>query len=305
MLWPLAEQVLQAIGSHYVPVMQQIAQQSGAVGWSMLMAARTLEPDPVSAARLMLRSPYFTEAVLQDRLTALARNGFLDPSARRSFRLSEKGREMVETLFREAYAVMEPLQPLPPEQLARLSELLWKIVAASLEAARPFRKWCLEHSRKEDGGEALPLVGRIDQYLSDLSAFRDDCHMNAWRIYGVSGQAWESFTLIWRGQAASLDDLQAATLRRSAPAGTYGPAAHELARKGWITSSDDHYELTPEGKSVREAVEALTDEVFYAPWSALAPGEKDELKLLLEGMLQGLEAKTSAPEEPSARLPGC
>jgi len=42
---------------------------------------------------------------------------------------------------------------------------------------------------------------RIDQLLTDLDAYRGDCHTCAWQPLGVSGLAWEMLTLIRQGEA--------------------------------------------------------------------------------------------------------
>lgn len=296
MLWPLAEQALQALDSHYGPALQKIAQEAGMNGWTLLVAARNLEPDPVSAARLLIRSPYWTESVLQEGLTSLAQVHFLDPSARRSFRLTDRGRALVEELFLAAYQAMARLAPLPPGRLERLAWLLWQLVISSMDAHEPRRKWALEHSRRDDPSyhPELPdgvvsVVARIDQYLADLSAFRDDCHMTSWRYLGVSGPAWEAFTLLWRGQAATLEEILGATARRRAPAGTYPAALLELNRKGWLASRGERLIVTPEGEATRRQAEEMTDRLFYLPWACLDEREQAELKDLLEEFLQKLK----------------
>jgi hypothetical protein len=297
MLWPLAEQALQALNSHYGPAMQKVAQSYGVNGWNLLVAARNLEPDPVSAARLLVRSPYWTETVLQDGLTGLVQARLLEPSARRSFRLTDRGRELVQEVFLAAYQVMDTLSPLPPDRLERLSWLLWQLVVSSMDAHEPRRKWGLEHSRRDDPAfhpEVPPgvvsVVARIDQYLSDLSAFRDDCHMTSWRYLGVSGPAWEAFTLLWRGQASNLGDILAATARRRAPSGTYPAALQELSRKSWLESHSDRLALTQEGETVRRQSEDMTNRLFYLPWSCLDEQEQEELRGLLQGLVEGLKA---------------
>ena len=38
---------------------------------------------------------------------------------------------------------------------------------------------------------------RIDQFFSELRAYRDDSHLAAWRGYENNGHAWDILTLLW------------------------------------------------------------------------------------------------------------
>ena len=104
---------------------------------------------------------------------------------------------------------MLPLEPLPDTDLARLVELLYGLVMASLAAPEPPAKTCLRIARRYDPGTAAPLAVRLDQYMSDLDVYRDDVRLAVWPGLGVSGQAWDASTLLWRTGTATLDQVSA------------------------------------------------------------------------------------------------
>jgi hypothetical protein len=84
---------------------------------------------------------------------------------------------------------------LPESDLKRLASLLGRLVEANLTTPESPGKWCLRIARNFDPGVEAPVMARLDQYLSDLSAYRDDAHLASWRSYGVSGRR-RAFTLL-------------------------------------------------------------------------------------------------------------
>jgi hypothetical protein len=293
-LWLLAWEALQALGAHYGPAIDHAAEGIGIplgewYGW--LMAARIFEPYPVSAARLQMRAAYIAPARFDDSLAKGVQLGLLEPAGgtkRGEYHLTERGHRAIRRLIDTAYAAMSTLHPLPDADLERLDALLYRLVRASLAAPEPPGKWCLRIARHYDPGESAAAMVRLDQYLSDLDAYRDDAHLAAWQPCGVSGQAWEAFTTLWRHGPLTLDQLATRLWRRGHAQETYALALDELAVRGWIARDGDAYQLTDEGRSQREAVEATTDHYFYAPWSCLSASETAELSDLLVRVREGL-----------------
>lgn len=292
-LWPLAWDALEALTAHYGPTINHAAEELGIpagqwYGW--LMAARIFEPDPVSAAILNVRSAYTSPARLEAALAQGARLGLLTPGDAGEYRLTSAGRAGVGHLIEAAYGAMAPLRPLPEADLLRLAGLLRRLVEASLAAPEPPARWSLRIERRLDPGRTAPVMERLDQHLSDLAAYRDDSHLAAWRPYGVSGQAWEAFTLLWRDAARTVDELAAKLAHRGFTREDYAAAVDELVRRGWVSVSADGLALTAEGRAVREEAERMTDAYFYRPWSVLSEAETADLRALLTGLRDGLLA---------------
>ncbi len=284
-LWPIALEALQALGRHYGPEMERAAAELNLPEWyGWLLPAWVFDPEPISAARLRVRSPYTSARLFNERLANAARQGLLRLVAgtENEYRLTELGRQAAERVIGAAYAKMAMLQPLPPAELERLADLLLRLVKSCLTAPEPPGKWCIHLSRRTNSGSGAPVVARIDQYLTDLASYRDDAHLAAWQPYEIDGHAWEAFTLLWRGEASTLDDLcQRLSGRRGYLRDEYGQAMEDLIQRGWVAEGAGAYQVTPLGKEIRQTAEETTDRYFYAPWSCLSQEETEELRNLL------------------------
>jgi hypothetical protein len=293
-LWPCTWETLQALTARYGPAIDRAAEAVGIpfgqwYGW--LMAARIFEPDPISAARLSVRAAYTHPALHQARLEHGVQLGLLTLTGPAEYHLTNAGHAAVQSLIAAAYAAMSPLQPLPPADLARLLALLRRLVEASLAAPEPPGKWCLRVARHYDPhGQAGPMP-QLDQYLSDLAAYRDDAHLATWRPLGVTGQTWETLTHLWMGDLTTLDDLCVRHCRRRGyTCESYAAVLADLAARGWAIAQDGGYRLTDAGRAVRDAAEATTDRYFFAPWACLSEAELAELRELLAACRDGLAA---------------
>jgi len=204
--------------------------------------------------------------------------------------LTLKGHQAVQAVLQAGDACMSRLRPMPVDRMEELAQLLWKLVDASLEAAEPPGRWCLAHSRKIDRGneaDGAPVTVRIDQYLSDLTAYRDDCHLAAWAMLGIDGPELEVLTCIWRTRESApltFAELFDALKRRGWEKDDYRQRLVDLARRGWVEQVAESYTATTAGWTVRQEVEQKTDEYFYRPWACLAPGELETLRDLLAAM---------------------
>jgi hypothetical protein len=169
------------------------------------------------------------------------------------------------------------------------------LVDACLVAPEPPEKWHLQLSRRTDPGEAAPIVARIDQYLTDLNAYRNDASLSVWQPLGVSGATWEAFTCLWRGDARTLDELCDRLSFRGHPRADYAGALADLVARGWVAATDDSYRLTDAGRVVREDAERAIDQCFLIPWACLETREAEELAVLLGGLRDGLSG-AAAPQ---------
>lgn len=117
-------------------------------------------------------------------------------------------------------------------------------------------------------------MARLDAAIYGLWQIRDDCHVQAWRDAGLAGPALDVLTRVWKGEAATEDELAAkVTTQRPADVRV---AVQELRSAGHL-SPGPALELTPTGKAARERIEAETDRYFFAPWPDAVGAQGDWL----------------------------
>ncbi len=294
-LWSTVLEALQALGAHYGPAMDQAAAELGLSEWyGWLLPALVFEPEPISATRLRVRSPYTSARLYNERLAKAARQGFLTQvaEAENEYHLTELGRQAAERVIEAAYVKMAAFQPISSPELERLASLLHRLVLSCLTAPEPPGKWCIIHSRRTDPGDNASAMVRIDQYLSDLAAYRDDAHLATWQLHNIDGHAWEAFTYLWRAEATTLDGLYQKLERRGYSRDEYRRALEDLLQRGWVREEAGEYQVTILGQEIRQAAEEATDQYFYAPWSCLSQGETEELRTLLMLFRDGLRANS-------------
>lgn len=291
-LWPLASQVLVALIERYVPALDRAAAAAGAGDeWYLLLTAACVEPEPLTIERLLVRARYTAPVFFADQIDRAVEQEWLAPDEQ-GYYLTWDGRRLVERLIAVGREAMAQLKPLPYSNLVRLASLLGRIYDAALTSPYPPGTWCLRTTASLDPGRtAPPPVVRIDQYLSGLEAFRDDAHLAAWAPWGVSAAAMEALTLLWRGEAVSLNEVCEQLLARQHSRTLCVAALDELRARGWVDGPNEALGLSEEGCTWRDTVEARTDEYFYRPWiAALKEGELSELRDLLTRCCEGLHS---------------
>jgi DNA-binding PadR family transcriptional regulator len=296
-LLPLAREAMAGLADHYSPAMRQVWDTAGLepADWGTLFLLSYVDPQPETAAYIQQLSPYISVAEAEARLANAASRELAEALPDRTYRLTDKGRAAFHDSLVAAWAAMANVEPLPREQAARLAELLKRVVEASAGAPEPADKRHLLASRRVDPGQSASLAAWIDQYLTDLTMFRDDVHPAAWRRYNVDGPAWEIFTLIWNGEATTLEALTEILKRRGHAPDLIPQALRALAAREWIASQSGGYQATEEGNRLRREAEDETDRLFYAPWAVLSDHETEEL----QSLLVYLRDSASASKEPS------
>jgi hypothetical protein len=291
-LWPVALETLMALGAHYVPAMEKAADDAGVERgvWGLLISALTFEPEAISNAILQRRNPYQDYTRL---LADAASQGFFAVVSPGAYQITDLGRAVGTEIILAAYARMQTFEPLRVEQMQYLSVLLRKLVVASHTSPEPPGKWCLTHARRIDPGQNAPLIIQVDQYLSDLAAYRDDAHLAAWRGLDLDGPTWEALTLLWQGEAVDLDALLEKLAHRRFSRDVYAAALQKLETRGLILADSGKYRLTPAGEQLRQNAEAATDAYFYAPWDCLDAEELEALEILLTKLTKEMGKKRS------------
>jgi hypothetical protein len=299
-LWKTLLDAFLALDAYSGPAMQAAARQAGLPEgeWrSWLITALLFDPQPISPARLRIRSPYTSPRLYSERMGRAVRQGFLVALGNHDeeYTLTEPGRQAAEEVVGALVLAIASLQPLPPADIDRLVGYLGELVQASLASPEPPGKFCLHLSRNLDPGTgAAPLV-RLDQYGSDIAAYRDDAHLASWQPLAVEGHAWEAFTVIWNGDGDSLENLvKKLEPRRGYNREEYALALEDLEHRGWIIESGRKYSLTNSGLLVRQTAEKTTDAYFYAPWTVLGHEETQDLRQLLVRFKAGLEVGSQA-----------
>ncbi len=286
----LVQETMQALTPFYQAQMRQAIQDAELPdNWFGLNLARGSAPAPFSVDRYHALFPYTARKQFADDLDRLAELELLERVGEGAYRITDVGREAVEAVFEAAHLGMGAVEPLPADDMDRLNGLLQRVVTAALRADEPAEKWALIYSRWPDPGEDAPATVRVDQYLTDLMRYRDDAHIAAWKPYDVSGPAWEAFTLVWRGEASTAEELAEALPYRGYTADEYDLALQALADRGWVERTADGAGVTETGDQLRQEAEEATDRYYFAPWDCLSAAEVDQLQVLLTRLKEALD----------------
>lgn len=258
--------------------------------WRILALTRGCEGETISAAQLKRLWPYAAPHLRASYLRNLIEQAHLEYVTAEEYRLTPQGKRAIERVYKMAYRELAKADLLDMMDMKRLATLLWKLVQAALQAHEPADKTALRLNRWSDGGLYAPAVTRIDQYLTDLQRFRDDCHYATWQGSGLEGIEWDAFTTIWRGEANSAEMLTQKFCFRGYSAADYTAAINRLVNQGWVQPAHARgtFVVTEQGRHIREEAERCTDDLFFAPWAALTSTERRDLHLLLNGLVQTL-----------------
>ncbi|MCB8945058.1 MAG: hypothetical protein H6658_15030 [Ardenticatenaceae bacterium] len=251
-----------------------------------------LEPHPISAANFARRFPYIAPQVHATRLQNLLDDGLIGAGENEGdYVLTTKGREAytaVDTLFT---AELSQLEILPANGLEQLVEVIGGVAERSAGEAGAGDRWSIQAMRRMHRPDAPPQV-RLDEYLDDLNAFRDDAHLAACAAQapGLSGPALEAFTFLWRDGLNTGAALQERLAFRGYDAAAYEAALRELVAEAWATEEAGLFAITEAGRTVREAIERQTDKIFFAPWAELSNAQLGQLLRQLRQLRQNLQA---------------
>jgi len=290
---PLFAEVQRVIGPRAGVSFQDLLNEAGLEGmdWGVLSISLDFEPETTSVKRFTSRTPYANPENYDKAFHRLAEKGLLEPAGPGEYRISKAGHAVLDHILNTYFGALGRAA-FPPEAVQTVP-LLERLVNACLNAPEP-DKPILTYNRHSDPGPDGAAAFRLMQFFADLGAFRDDCHLAAWRPYGVSGPAWEAFTFLWRGEAHTADKLAEKLSNRGLSTEHYTQALRELEQKGWITAAGDGtYQLTEQGAALRQKVEDETDRLYYAPWAALSDRELEKLGHLLT-RLKGVLSEAQA-----------
>lgn len=273
------------------PVIESInAGRTGAV--FALMSATGVAPKPVTAADVVRRNPYSSIDVQAQPLAAAADLGYLTPAADGGYQLTDSGQAALNrliTAFHQRLGEVESALSafISIDDLAETANDLRRLADACRTA--PIDAWGTRMSHGLAARKPVVALAHIDQAIDDLTAFRDDAHLAAWQPHGSSAVAWEMFTFLWRGEVKNAVEFAEKAQRRGHTPEVYAAALAELIDRGWVQAAgDEAFILTTSGREIREAAEAETDRLYYAPWAVLTDAQLLTLKERLTHLKAGL-----------------
>jgi hypothetical protein len=255
-----------------------------------IQVASAFAPEPISPGYLIRRAPYTNPAWISEQVQATSDRGFLEPVGEGRYGLTPQGKEAAEGLFAFADRLYSGVPTLPDGELARAASLLDRVVEAARDLPEPAEKRALEWGERLDRGTAASLIMQLRRKLLDIFGFRDDAHIAAWKPHETSGQIWEAFTYVWRGDAGSVRELAEQLPYRNFPDEAYASALRVLASRGWIVEQEDKYIATEAGQQLRQRVEDRTNAYFDAAWAVLDKAEMQELRDLLGRMEESVQS---------------
>lgn len=291
-LWQAMLDVGRQLAPHLAATFNYYAQETGLNSWSWFTLLRVLasEPEPATREGLLRQNPYTNPQRSMSQLQAAAAQGYVTESSG-AYRFTDEGRSAAQTFADDLRTIMVAIDPLLPEDGARLAALLGRLVQASLDAPTPPEPWllCLSYRLMPPAMPSLPFS---EQAISCLAAYRDDCHIAAWRPSGLAGTALEAMTLLWRGEVSSLAALHRRLVRRDHPRAAYRSALAQLRARGFVSGPDEMLVITDLGGAFRQQIEEDTDRFFFAPWAGLDASDKAALGILLARLVEGIKQES-------------
>jgi len=196
-------------------------------------------------------------------MAAAARGAGLAEERSGRWFLTEKGRGLAAAMHEAARAHYATLAPVSKDALAELASLLDRAFRAGATASEPTKRVHTPFAFGYRGDE--PPAGsfaQLDAAIYGLWQVRDDCHMAAWRVSGLTGPEVEVLTRTWREEAA--DEAALTDLLPHQRPEDVSAAVARLRADGLIER--DTLKATAKGAAARQAIEDETDRLFFTPW---------------------------------------
>lgn len=286
-----------------------------------LLMAIVRELDPGTSATYAellanLFNPYSTIRPVLDRLPALVERGYLAEAGGR-YSVTEAGRSLIVAAELDVRDYVATLRPAPEAEIAPLAQRFEQIAARLWSAPEPATKPHQQRPRRlpAPSPQSAPLV-RLDEASYHLWTARDDAHNAAWRSAGFVGPTFELLSRLWAGDASTLDEL-AELVRHDQRREDVERGVAELIGAGYVVRTENKEQrteawtenkgakeqgnegaaegatavglaLTEHGRATREAIEAETDRIYFAPWPPLTDDELATMTATLRQVIAGL-----------------
>lgn len=268
------------IFSVYNKMLEENTAPQRLAGWAPFV---TLFPDELITFEKYRRIfPYDSVQAFHEPMLVAVRDGYLASNGD-GYCVTEKGNEATRRGMQIMTNALAPLQLMPPAELQKLVNYLMRLSEATSAMPEPPSHFChmAYKSYRRSFPSNAPLTRLFVHYFKELDFYRTDAHVAARQIHNIEGNRWEAFTVIWRGEADTLDKFVEEYVDRGFTRDEYAQAFQELVSRGWIEETNGRYQATLEGKRLREDAETLTDRYFFAPWSCLSESELEDLSNLV------------------------
>jgi hypothetical protein len=235
-----------------------------------------------------LDNPYSTFRPALDHLPALVAAGYLARDGDR-YTVTPAGHDAYATMeaVREAY--LATLHPIPDDALTRLVQQLQGIADRLWIAPEPGEKMHQARSyRTPPTRDAAPMV-RLIHAVYCLWGARDDAHIAAWRAAGFDGPTFDLLSHVWSGDAATLPALIESVQQFQRP-DDVRRGVETLIANGYLARDGDALRPTERGRTIRDAIEAETDRIYFAPWPPYTAEEIHWLRTTMGAVITGLVA---------------
>lgn len=248
------------------PLLQLKGGYAESPAW-VLIQVLEFAPDPLTVELFRKRAVYSAPNLTLGLLELLASEKYLDKRGD-GYVLTDAGRVITDRMTENRILPFADFVPIVQGDILKLEQLMWRIIEASLKSDGS--TWCLAHSRNRAPSVEAPILAKIVQYGSDFNAFRDDAHMAAYSQYNVEGHVWEAFNYVVNEQAQTADALYDKLAYRGFYTEDWQAVLNDLTEQGWISPNSSFYAVNETGQEIFAEVEAITDEMFFAPWATLS-----------------------------------
>ncbi|MDX1993742.1 MAG: hypothetical protein SF029_15240 [bacterium] len=286
-VWKMGAEAIQALYPIYrLGFQAMIRSYELEAEWIILFFARSTAPQPLTLPQLQRYLPYTAESRRTHGLNRLVTQGMMAETEDGAYHLTTQGSRAAERILRIAQRELGKAKVLPQADARRLADLLWPVVQAALQTPEPHDKRGLLAYRWMDNGPCAPPVTRIDQYLTDLNRFREDCHYAAWKQHHLPPYVWEALNTVWHGEASTAGELAKKLSFRGYTTEAYAGALELLRECGCLLETRrGTFALTSHGEALCVETEARVEAMFFAPWSMLTSRAWDDVHDLLQRLL--------------------
>lgn len=288
--YPAIEAAYHTLSVVYAPAIQSGCATAGlsAGDFFLLTALPSFLPDPISVKLLQVRGAYTAPEFYEAELRSLEKKGMLENVGSQQYQLAQLGKDTINGIMQSIHAALAGIQPLPVMEMMDLASRLKEYADACLSAPEPPGVWSIQHSRRVDPGRGAPAMVRIEQFLTELCAFRDDAHLAAWRSYESNGHAWDILTLLWIEKEMYTEEISNKLKRRGNSMEQTRLALENLVKKGWVTQDQEVVQITPFGEDIRKIAEETTNRFYYTPLKNFSESDIDQTIELIEKFRRAL-----------------
>ena len=236
------------------------------------------------------RDPFSNPEQFEKLFARLLVKGWIAALPDGRYLVTEKAREAARQIIQAGDAHLSGFEPAVDVNLQKLAFLLTQIASANSAAPEPPEKWAIfKRFRVADANSSW--LAQVREYLMDLFAYRDDSHLSASHPhFGRAGIVWSVLSSIWSGAAVTAEQMSEALAFRGYDVVDYEVAIQAAVEIEWVENAEisGAFRPTYKGMELREQVERMTNEYFYAPWSILQQKELNELYDLLTKLREKL-----------------